>query len=124
MILADLNHLLADVVLGAAGYRRARPPERREKRGLHRPTPSHGFVQHPVQEEKPLLPSPGFVLFEVSAGLDVAGQLDLHVPKQRDHLELLPTQAQSRVNVTCHRKKEIGDRDGSNGPNNKSPMNR
>lgn len=26
MILADLNHLLADVVLGAAGYRRASPP--------------------------------------------------------------------------------------------------
>lgn len=26
VILADLNHLLADVVLGAAGYRRASPP--------------------------------------------------------------------------------------------------
>lgn len=33
--------------------------------------------------------SPGLVLFEMSAGLDVAGQLNLHVAKQRDHLELL-----------------------------------
>lgn len=35
------------------------------------------------------IPSPGFVLFKMSAGLDVAGQLDLHVTEQRDHLELL-----------------------------------
>lgn len=32
---------------------------------------------------------PGLILFKMSAGLDVAGQLDLHVTKQWDHLELL-----------------------------------
>lgn len=32
---------------------------------------------------------PGFVLFKVSAGLDVTRQLNLHVTEQRDHLELL-----------------------------------
>lgn len=40
-------------------------------------------------KQKKRVPSPGFVLFKMSAGLDVAGQLDLHVAKQRDHLELL-----------------------------------
>lgn len=32
---------------------------------------------------------PGLVLFKMSASLDVARQLNLHVTKQRNHLELL-----------------------------------
>lgn len=32
---------------------------------------------------------PGLVLFKMSTGLDVPRQLDLHVAKQRNHLELL-----------------------------------
>lgn len=112
VILADLDHLFADVVLGAAGYRCASPPAAvgggvgegggckcivstagRTGR-LPRSTRFHFKQRMTVatvsqESRKKRFPSPGFVLLKMSAGLDVAGQLDLHVTKQRDHLELL-----------------------------------
>lgn len=42
---------------------------------------------------------PGLVLFKMSTGLDVPRQLDLHVTKQRNHLELLQGPKKQNVNV-------------------------
>lgn len=84
VVLPDLDHLLADVVLGAAACGGAGPPGRREM-PLSVSSRRRGQFTGPNANGA----SPGFVLLEVGAGLYIPRQLDLHVTEERHDLELL-----------------------------------
>lgn len=88
VVLPDLHHLLAQVVLRRDAALSARPPARR-KEMMSQWSGVAGFPQAiSVSNAFKQLLLLGLVFFIVSARLNVAGQLYLHVSKQGHHLKL------------------------------------